>query len=86
MKVANRTRHKKLRRIEHLFRTAHQYEDARNLLFTFKYALQKHRTSINRNTNFLRRRYLVCNADLAKKQDLSCMIAISTSTILLQSI
>ncbi len=50
------------------------------------YALQKYRTSINRNTNFSRRKNGVCNADFAQKQDLSCMIAISRSAILLHRI
>ncbi len=39
------------------------------------YALQKHRTTINRNANFSRRKNGICNADFAKKQDLACMIA-----------
>ncbi len=51
-----------------------------------RYALQKYRTSINRDTNFSRRKNGICNADVAKKQDLPCMIAISTSTILLHRI
>ncbi len=41
---------------------------------------------INRNTNLSRRKNGICNAEFAKKQDLSCMIAISTSTILLHRI
>ncbi len=50
------------------------------------YALQKYRTSINRNTNFSRRKNGICNADFARKQDLSCKTAIHTTTLLLHRI
>ncbi len=50
--------------------------------YTFcRYGLQKYRTSSkNRNTNFFRSKNAVSCADLAKKQDLSCVTAITTSS------
>ncbi len=76
--------------------TDQQYEEAldkaknlqalTDLILTTYYALQKYRTSINRITNFFRRKNGICNADFAKKQDLSCIFGISTSTILLRRI
>ncbi len=60
-----------------------QLDEREISVLLLSYPVQKYRTSINCMTNFLKNKNAICNAVFPYKIDLSCMVAISTSTILL---
>eukprot|EP00392_Amoebophrya_sp_AT5.2_P008732 g8760.t1 len=64
-KICQRKRSKKLQRVEHLFRTAHCYQDARNLLFTLR-----GNAELQRMVHFMERSILDLRERIRVKEEL----------------